>query len=278
MKKRLDTLLVKKGIAQSRERAKAYIIAGSISVNGETVIKPAMMVDERSLVNRVLANDGYVSRGGMKLEGALKDFGIDVNGKRCLDVGASTGGFTHCLLEHGACSVLALDVGRNLIDYRLRNDRRVTVVEKFNARNLDHLDMEEYGSGGPFDIVTIDISFISLRLVLPPLLTIITSDATTLALIKPQFEIRKPYRGFKGVVRDPDMHLEVLKSMNDFIFRTGYTAVGYTVSRLRGPKGNVEFFSCIRKTADGGLRSRGLQTGGHMKAQIEALVSRVKDD
>jgi 23S rRNA (cytidine1920-2'-O)/16S rRNA (cytidine1409-2'-O)-methyltransferase len=278
MKKRLDTLLVEKGIAQSRERAKAYIVAGSITVNGETVRKPAVMVDELSCINLVRANDGYVSRGGIKLEGALVDFGIDVNGKRCLDVGASTGGFTHCLLEHGARSVLALDIGKNLIDYRLRNDRRVTVVEKFNARNLDRLGIEKYGSGGPFDIVTIDVSFISLRLVLPPLLTIITTAATALALIKPQFELKKPYRGFKGVVRDPKVHLEVLQDMNYFIFKTGYTAVGYTVSRLRGPKGNVEFFACIRKAADCGLRSRGLQTDGYMEAQIEALVTRVKDD
>ena len=273
MKKRLDTLLVDKGIARSRERAKAYIIAGSITINGETVVKPAMMVDELSRVNRTRANDGYVSRGGMKLEGALCDFGIDVGGKRCLDVGASTGGFTHCLLEHGAKSVLALDVGKNLIDYRLRSDRRVTVVEKFNARNLDRLDMEGYGGKDPLDIVAIDVSFISLRLILPPLLTITTEAATTLALIKPQFEIKKPYKGFKGVVRDPGVHLEVLKGINYFIVETGYTAVGYTVSKLRGPKGNVEFFACIRKAPDGAKPS-----AGNMEVQIEELVSRVKYD
>lgn len=272
MKKRLDTLLVERGMARSRERAKAYIIAGSITINGETARKPAMLVDESSSVDRVRVNDGYVSRGGMKLEGALFDFHIDVEGGLCLDIGASTGGFTHCLLEHGARSVLSLDVGKNLIDYRLRQDPRVTVVEKFNARNLDRLGIEKYGEIGRFDIVTIDVSFISLRLVLPPLLTIITGDTIILALIKPQFEMKRPYRGFKGVVRDPDVHLEVLKDMNGFIYQTGYRAVGYSVSRLRGPKGNIEFFTCIRKAQAGVL-----QDAGNMEARIEELVARMSD-
>ncbi|MBN2322868.1 MAG: TlyA family RNA methyltransferase [Spirochaetes bacterium] len=282
MKKRLDTLLVEKGIARSRERAKAYIMAGSITIDGETVRKPSALVDELSCINRVRANEGYVSRGGMKLEGALDDFGIEVNGKRCLDVGASTGGFTHCLLEHGAGSVLALDIGKNLLDYKIRNDRRVTVLEKFNARNIDRLDIEEYGHLTPFDIVTIDVSFISLRLILPPLIKIVTEEAAVLALIKPQFEIKKPYRGFKGVVRDPNVHLEVLKAMNYFIFKTGYTVVGYTVSRLRGPKGNVEFFACIKKAAEGGLPPGSSPDGRkpleRMEAAIEALVARVEDN
>jgi 23S rRNA (cytidine1920-2'-O)/16S rRNA (cytidine1409-2'-O)-methyltransferase len=267
MKKRLDSLVVERGITSSRERAKAYIIGGNITVNGDTVIRPAAMVREDSKLELALLNDGYVSRGGVKLEGALKDFNIDVKGANCLDIGSSTGGFTDCLLRYGAGHVTALDVGKNLIDYRLRNDPRVTVVEKFNARHIDQLYAGSVSPQRRINIVTIDVSFISLKLILQPLLTIIDDAVKVVALIKPQFEIEQPYRGFKGVVRDPEVHISVLNGLNDFFFTSGYEVVGYSVSKLVGQKGNIEFFTYLEKTSPGGAASR-----KHSAGSIEKLV------
>ena len=269
MKKRLDSLVVERGITVSREKAKAYIIGGNITVDGETVRKPATMVSEDSKLRLALANEGYVSRGGLKLEGALKDFGLDVTGAYCLDIGASTGGFTHCLLRHGAQHVTALDVGKNLLDYSLKNDPRVTVVERFNARHIDRLYAGPSNPEERIDIVTVDVSFISIRLILPPLLDIIDENVTVVTLIKPQFEIERPYRGFRGVVRDSEIHVKILKRLNSFFYSTGYAVFGYTASGLRGPKGNIEFFARLKKSPPGSTAG-----GKLMEQTIEDVVRR----
>jgi 23S rRNA (cytidine1920-2'-O)/16S rRNA (cytidine1409-2'-O)-methyltransferase len=264
MKKRLDSLLVERGIAGSRQKANAYIVCGNIFVNGEKVRKPAARVDNDVHIDYRLTNKGYVGRGGIKLEGALEDFHVDVIGAFCLDIGASTGGFTDCLLQRGARRVVALDVGKNQIDYRIRCDSRVSVVEGFNARFIDRYITNEH-----IDIVTIDVSFISLRLIVAPLLKIIGEDTTVIPLIKPQFELGRPYRGFKGVVDDPVLHIDILKGLNKFFFSLGYKVVQYTRSKIQGPKGNVEYFALLRVEPE--ERERNLKGLEH---EIEKLVHR----
>jgi 23S rRNA (cytidine1920-2'-O)/16S rRNA (cytidine1409-2'-O)-methyltransferase len=242
MKERLDKLLVEKRIITSREKARAYIIGGSITVDGETVIKPSALIPRAANIKIHLPNNGYVSRGGLKLEGALEDFHLDVSGAYCLDIGASTGGFTDCLIKRNARFVIALDVGKNQIDYRLRKDQRVKVVEKFNARYIDRLEEEI-----PFEVVTVDVSFISVKNILKPLLKIVDITSKIVVLIKPQFELKKPYKGFRGVVTDRSIHKEILKDLTGFFFRTGYTVKEYTFSHLKGPKGNIEYFVYLKK-------------------------------
>jgi 23S rRNA (cytidine1920-2'-O)/16S rRNA (cytidine1409-2'-O)-methyltransferase len=237
MKERLDTLIAKRNILNSREKAKAYILAGSVTVDGETVRTPGSLVDVGANIQLRLTKGGYVSRGGIKLERALRDFSIQVKGAHCLDIGASTGGFTDCLLKKGAASVTAVDVGKNQIAYTLRKDPHVRVVERFNARYIDRLEL-----ASPPDFVTADVSFISIRLILKPLASIITFKTDIVLLIKPQFEMEKPYKGFKGVVRDGEEHKEILESLHDFFTSEGYRVMKYTSSPLKGPKGNIEFF------------------------------------
>jgi len=243
MKERLDKLIVERNILETREKAKAFILGGNITVDGQTVTKPSSMIDEGADIQLRIPNRGYVSRGGVKLEGALKDFRLDISGAFCLDIGASTGGFTDCLLNHGAREVVALDVGKNQIDYRLRKDPRVVVIEKFNARFIDGLRLTTVP-----DVVTVDVSFISLRLILPPLKRIIDNETEVIALIKPQFELEKPSASFRGVVRDAAIHIGILKELDTFFFTNGYGVWGYTFSRIRGPRGNMEFFVHLRKT------------------------------
>jgi len=242
MKERLDKLIVEQKIIETREKAKAYIIGGHITVNGETIIKPGSSVSRSAKIKVHLPNKGFVSRGGLKLEGAIKDFRIDVSDTYCLDIGASTGGFTDCLVKKGARHVIALDVGKNQIDYRLRIDPRVKVIEKFNARFIDQLEVKDH-----LDIVTVDVSFISVKLILKSLISIVGEKTKIIVLIKPQFELDKPYRGFHGVVTDSNIHRQILQNLNSYFFREGYTVDDYTFSRLKGPKGNIEYFVYIRK-------------------------------
>jgi 23S rRNA (cytidine1920-2'-O)/16S rRNA (cytidine1409-2'-O)-methyltransferase len=241
VKERLDRLVVDRKLTDSRERAKAIIIAGSISVDGETVRTPSALVDKSADIGVHIKRGGYVSRGGIKLEKAIGIFGIAVRGTHCLDIGASTGGFTDCLLQLGAQNVVALDVGRNQLAYALRKDPRVVVVEGFNARAIDQLILETVP-----DIVTVDVSFISLRLVLPPLKSVIGEHTETVCLIKPQFELEKPFSGFKGVVRDKERHREILVSLHNYFSSSGYAVHNATFSPIRGPKGNIEFFMHLK--------------------------------
>ncbi len=246
MKERLDTLIAKRSILNSREKAKAYILAGSVTVDGETVRTTGFLADVEANIQIHHPKGGYVSRGGIKLERALRDFFIQVKGAQCLDIGASTGGFTDCLLKNGAASVTAVDVGKNQIAYTLRENPHVRVVEQFNARYIDRLNL-----ASPPDIVTVDVSFISIRLILKPLATIITNNTNIILLIKPQFELEKPYKGFRGVVSDREQHTNILEGLHDFFISEGYRVIRYASSPLKGPKGNIEFFVHL-KSKNGG--------------------------
>jgi len=235
MKQRLDVILVERGLAESREKAQALILAGKVLVEGKVISKPGAFVHPKASIE-VKEGLPYVSRGGLKLEFALKTFGVDPAGKVAIDVGASTGGFTDCLLQHGASKVYAVDVGYGQLAWKLRQDPRVVVLERTNIRYLASLPEL-------VDLATIDVSFISLRLVLPPVLNLLKPEAEIVALIKPQFEAGREKVGKKGVVRDPQVHREVLESLIDFAHGLGLSTSGLTVSPLLGPEGNVEFFA-----------------------------------
>ncbi|MCX7750223.1 MAG: TlyA family RNA methyltransferase [Candidatus Bipolaricaulota bacterium] len=240
MKERLDVLLVQQGLAPSRSQAQALIRAGRVRVGGQLLDKPGVQVPIDAPLE-VLSPARYASRGGEKLEGALRAFGVDPAGKVCLDVGASTGGFTDCLLQHGAAKVYAVDVGRGQLDWRLRNDPRVVVKEGLNARYLRPEDL-----GERVDLATVDVSFISLRLVLPPLGGVVKPGGEVLALVKPQFEAgRETVR--RGVVRDPAVQEAAVQGIAAFAqAELGWTVVGSAPSPLRGPAGNQEFFLYLR--------------------------------
>lgn len=236
-KTRLDKLLVDRGLAASRERARALILAGAVLVNEQPVDKAGALIAEGAPVRLRGEDHPYVSRGGVKLKGALEAFGIRVSGLTALDVGASTGGFTDCLLQEGARRVYAVDVGYGQIAWKLRNDPRVVLFERSNIRHFQGVGVEE-----PVDIATIDTSFISLRHVVPPTLRFVREGGTLLALVKPQFEVGKGEVGRKGVVRDPALHLRVMGELAAFFAEQGLTVKGTCESPITGPEGNREFF------------------------------------
>ena len=231
---RLDVLVAERGLAESRSRAQALIMAGRVLVEGSVATKAGASVAPNARVELV-APARFVSRGGEKLETALERFAIDVAGERCLDVGASTGGFTDCLLQHGAAHVVALDVGRNQLHERLRGDERVTVLEGVNARRLEPATLP-YAPG----LVTADVSFISLRLVVPPALACAADPWRALVLVKPQFEAgRRDVR--RGVVRDPEVRRRVLREWCEFVTGAGAAVLGVCDSSVPGPAGNREY-------------------------------------
>lgn len=233
---RLDQLLVKKCMAESREKAKALIMSGVVEVEGVRFDKPGRLIAESASIVLKNTTHSYVSRGGKKLEAALKHFPVDVNGKALLDVGASTGGFTDCLLRQGALRVIAVDVGYGQLDWKLRQDPRVEVLEKTNIRHLKPGDLK-----GPVHGAVIDVSFISLRQVVPPVSDLLLEHAYIIALIKPQFEVGKGQVGKGGVVRDPKRHQEVIDRLSTFFQDSGWTVQGHIPSPILGPKGNREF-------------------------------------
>ena len=238
IKKRLDVLLTEQGYADSRAKAQAIIMSGLVYVNGQKADKPGMSFEETVELEVRGATCPYVSRGGLKLEKALRDFGVDPTGFVCSDSGASTGGFTDCLLQQGAKKVFAIDVGYGQLDWKIRSDPRVVVMERTNVR---YVTPEELGE--PLDLSVVDVSFISLRIVLPVIKTFLKSTGQVLCLIKPQFEAGKEKVGKKGVVRDPAVHQEVL---DDFVALTkeiGFTILGMTFSPVKGPEGNIEFLA-----------------------------------
>jgi 23S rRNA (cytidine1920-2'-O)/16S rRNA (cytidine1409-2'-O)-methyltransferase len=240
MKVRLDQLLVEKGLAPSRERARALILAGQVTVAGETIAKAGTQVRPDADVALVAADHPYVGRGGVKLAHALDAFGIAVVGRDALDIGASTGGFTDVLLQRGAARVVALDVGHGQIDWSLRNDPRVVVIERFNARHLTAADLP-----GPVDLVAIDVSFISLRHILPAVPPLLRPGADVVALVKPQFEAgRAEVR--KGIVRDPAIHARVLEEVGAAAREVGLSPVSSVPSPITGAKGNQEFLLHLR--------------------------------
>jgi len=241
MKARLDQLVVARGLAESREQAQGLILAGDVRVAGQVATKAGHSYADDAAIT-VAAKPRFVSRGGDKLEGAFAAFGLNVAGLDCIDVGASTGGFTDCLLQHGASRVIALDVGHGQIHWKMQQDPRVTVIEKFNARFLTAADL-------PFQphFAVVDVSFISLRLILPPLLTVLPDGAECVTLIKPQFEAGRKDAP-KGVVRDPAVRQAVVDAIRLFgETSAGACWLGVTPSPLPGPEGNIEFLAHWRK-------------------------------
>jgi len=254
---RLDTLVVARGLAASRERARALILAGGVRVAGRMVDKAGHLVPEDAAIDLVEPDHPYVGRGGVKLAHALEVFGIDPAGRLALDIGASTGGFTDVLLRAGAARVVALDVGHGQLDWSLRTDPRVVVLERVNARTLtsDALPPECRA----VDLVTIDVSFISLRLVLPAVSSIVRPGADVVALVKPQFEAGRGEVGRKGLVRDPRIHARVVEEVRAVADRVGLARVAETPSPITGAEGNREYFLHLRATG-GGAERRELET------------------
>ncbi len=250
-KVRLDVLLVERGLAESRAKAQAMIMAGQVRVAGQTALKPAAAVEPDSVLT-VDSGPRFVSRGGEKLDAALTAFAIDVNGLVCADVGASTGGFTDCLLQRGAAKVYAIDVGKGILHWKLRNDSRVVVMEETNARYVESLPER-------VDLVTVDASFISLKILLPvvkawfpsPSGRGVRGEGEILALIKPQFEAgKKDVSRGDGVIRDPEIHRQVLLDVLGFAQREGFAIRGLIKSPLLGPKGNAEFLAWLGQASD----------------------------
>jgi 23S rRNA (cytidine1920-2'-O)/16S rRNA (cytidine1409-2'-O)-methyltransferase len=237
-KMRIDQLLVERGLAPSRERAQAMVLAGNVLVREQRVDKPSQSFDPDGIVLRIKGPDHpYVGRGGVKLAGALDHFAVDPKGKTCLDVGASTGGFTDCLLQRGAKKVYTLDAGTQQLDFRLRQDPRVIWRENFNARYLVSGDLPE-----PIDLAVIDVSFISLKLILPPLVAVLSRPWACLALVKPQFEAGPEQVEKGGLVRDPKLHKKILDELEQFGKNLGLNLQGSAPAVIKGDKGNQEYF------------------------------------
>ncbi len=241
---RLDVLLTERGLFESREKARAAVMSGEVYVNGQKEEKPGVGFPSGADIEIRRKSTAYVSRGGLKLEKALDTFGISVEGLLVLDGGASTGGFTDCLLRRGAKHVWAVDVGYGQLAWTLRNDERVTCLERFNIRSLtsDHLN------NTLVDMAVLDLSFISLSLVLPVIMRILCPNAPLICLIKPQFEAGREKVGKNGVVRDAPVHLEVLKHFTLAALRIGFSVKGITFSPIKGPKGNIEFLAHLTKS------------------------------
>ena len=239
-KQRLDLALVERGMAGSREQARARILAGDVTVGGQLATKPGALVPGDAAVT-LRATAAFVSRGGVKLAHALDRFAVDAAGWIALDAGASTGGFTDCLLQRGARRVYAVDVGYGQLDWRLRQDPRVVVMERVNLRQLAALPE-------PIDLATLDLSFISLRLVLEPVRRLLRPNGQVLALVKPQFEAGRGQVGRGGVVRDPAVHAAVLRDLLTWATAHGFAVRGLTASPIRGPAGNVEFLAHLAAT------------------------------
>jgi len=239
MKVRLDVMLAERGLAESREKAQALVLAGEVLVNGVKARKPGQSVAPDSKLE-VLSRPPYVGRGGLKLRAALDRFGIDVNGRVCLDVGASTGGFTDCLLQHGAARVHAVDVGAGQIDWKLRSDPRVILHERLNARYLRHEDV-----GEPIDLAVCDVSFISVTLILPAVAPLLQPEGEMVILVKPQFEVGREQVGKGGIVRDPELHASACQRIEDAVRRMSYRT-DIMESPILGAEGNKEFLLYAR--------------------------------
>jgi 23S rRNA (cytidine1920-2'-O)/16S rRNA (cytidine1409-2'-O)-methyltransferase len=242
-RERLDLLLLERRLVDSREEGRRKILAGDVLVNDQAVTKAGSLIGSGAAI-RLKERSRYVSRGGLKLEKALGEFAVDVDGKTALDVGASSGGFTDCLLAHGAARVFAVDVGYGQLDWKLRNDPRVVVFEKTNIRYLDRSALP-----GSVELATIDASFISLKLILPRVKDLLAARHEVIALIKPQFEVGKGKVGKGGVVRSAEEHARVIGEIQESAAAIGYEIAGVTESPLLGPKGNKEFLIYLRARA-----------------------------
>ena len=246
MKERLDVLLVNKGLAPSREKAKTMIMEGNVFVDGEREDKAGSTFDTEAKIEIHGSTLKYVSRGGLKLEKAMNNFGITLDGKVCMDIGASTGGFTDCMLQNGAKKVYAVDVGYGQFAWKLRQDERVVCIEKTNIRYVTPEDIED-----TLDFASVDVSFISLTKVLGPAQALLTKDGEMVCLIKPQFEAGREKVGKKGVVRDSKVHREVIEKVIDFALSLGFTIKNLEYSPIKGPEGNIEYLVYIQNGTNG---------------------------
>lgn len=243
MKQRLDVILVNAGYATSREKAKAIIMAGDVFVKGQREDKAGSMFEEEGIDLTVKSNPlKYVSRGGLKLEKAMQEFPIKLDSMVCMDIGASTGGFTDCMLQNGAAKVYSIDVGHGQLDWKLRNDERVVCLEKTNFRYVTSEQVPE-----AIDFASADVSFISLTKILPVAHTLLKDKAQMVCLIKPQFEAGREKVGKKGVVRDEKVHVEVIDMILDYCINNGFNVLGLTFSPVKGPEGNIEYLVWIEK-------------------------------
>ena len=266
-KERLDVLLTEKGMAESREKAKTLIMEGIVYVNGQKEDKPGSTFSEDALLEVRGTVLKYVSRGGLKLEKAVDVFGCVLEDLVCMDVGASTGGFTDCMLQNGAKRVYSLDVGYGQLAWKLRNDERVVCMEKFNVRYLKQEDIPE-----SIDFASVDVSFISLGLILPAVKNVLKKDAHMVCLIKPQFEAGREKVGKKGVVRDPSVHEEVIRKTMDMAKSLGFFILGLDYSPIRGPEGNIEYLIYLRNGEEGGENEGLPAVEGLVKSAHEALA------
>lgn len=241
-KERLDVLLVNKGLFESREKARSSIMAGVVFVAGNKEDKPGLKVDIESEIMIKENVHPYVSRGGLKLEKAIKVFSIDLNGKTAMDIGASTGGFTDCMLKNGAAKVFAVDVGYGQLAWQLRNDERVVCMERTNIR---YVEREQIGT--LVDFASVDVSFISLKKVIPVAIKLMTDEGELMCLIKPQFEAGRDKVGKHGVVRDSKVHEDVIKDIITFVLETGLKVKGLDFSPIKGPEGNIEYLIYLSK-------------------------------
>ena len=246
MKKRLDIMMVERALAPSREKAKAYIMSGDVYVDGQKEDKAGTMFPENVKIEVRGNTLPYVSRGGLKLEKAMQNFGVTLNEKVCMDVGASTGGFTDCMLQNGAVKVYSIDVGYGQLDWKLRNDPRVVCMEKTNIRYVLPENLEE-----PADFSSIDVSFISLTKVLLPVRNLLTEEGEIVCLIKPQFEAGREKVGKKGVVRDPAVHREVIEKVRDYAMSIFLEPSHLSFSPIKGPEGNIEYLLHLKKRPEG---------------------------
>ncbi|MBO6196299.1 MAG: TlyA family RNA methyltransferase [Butyrivibrio sp.] len=265
-KERLDVLLVNRGLAPSREKAKALIMAGDVFVNGQREDKPGTTFEEAKITSLEVkgAQLPYVSRGGLKLEKAVKNFGFSLESKVCMDIGASTGGFTDCMLQNGAAKVYSVDVGHGQLDWKLRSDDRVVCMEKTNFRYMVRDDIED-----DLDFASCDVSFISLTKILLPARRLLKDGAEMVCLIKPQFEAGKEKVGKKGVVRDPEVHSEVVHRIFDFMGIAGFEVLHLDFSPIKGPEGNIEYLIHIRKDASRNAEVEGLSEADGEKKLLE---------
>ena len=243
-KTRLDVLLVERGLQETRQKAQATIMSGLVFVNGQRVDKPGTAVPNEAAVEVRGSALKYVSRGGLKLEKAMASFPVRLDGAVCGDIGASTGGFTDCMLQNGASKVYAVDVGYGQLAWKLREDPRVVCLERTNARYLTHEQIPD-----ELDFASIDVSFISLKLILPAVYGLLKEGGHVACLVKPQFEAGREKVGKKGVVRDPAVHLEVLEHFLGHAAESGFAVLGLTYSPIRGPEGNIEYLGYLEKSA-----------------------------
>lgn len=242
---RLDVALVERGLIESRSKAGALIMAGQVYVNDQKTIKAGTLVQPKDRIEIRGEKMPFVSRGGYKLEKAVKSFGFSLKDCVCMDIGASTGGFTDCMLQNGAKKVFAVDVGYGQLAWKLRTDERVVNMERTNFRYLTSEDV-----GEELDFASVDVSFISLKIILPVLYTLLKDGGTAVCLIKPQFEAGRDKVGKKGVVREPEVHEEVVKTITDFAFQTGFSVLALDFSPIKGPEGNIEYLMYIKKEAN----------------------------